>query len=361
MLLKAAAIYGIARLTRSPPTEALERAAMMAQGGEFAFVLYTTATASGLISGESNAIFTATVIISMVLTPFCLIALRYLPKAAPSMDGVERVDSLHERVLLIGFGRFGQIAAQPLVAMRHRLSIIDNDTEMIQVAGRFGVKVYYGDGTRLDVLRAAGAATADLILVCVDDKAAATRIVELVASEFPLAKVFARAYDRPHAFALLNAGADYQLREVFESALRFGAESMRALGATDEEVEDTIGRVRDFDRRRFEAQLLGGMMAGRDLLISNASEQAREQGILPAPGDPPRAARSNGRRRQCASPSRSNPMGQALPFTSTAVQECAARGLTIRTNMLGSPYAQADRLRSPPAAAACTHGRGAHR
>jgi glutathione-regulated potassium-efflux system protein KefB len=293
MILQGLCVYVVARLTRSPRTEAIERAVMMAQGGEFAFVLYTTAAAVGLLSATGNATFTAVVIVSMALAPFAVMALRLLPKPKPSMDGVEVADGLAERILLIGFGRFGQIVAQPLVAMRHRIAIIDNDPEMIQVAGRFGVKVYYGDGTRLDILRAAGAGVAEVILVCVDDRAAATRIVELVRAEFPLAKVFARAYDRPHAFELLKAGAHYQLREMFESALAFGAETIRALGAADEEVEDVLVRVRDFDRRRFEAQLLGGMMAGRDLLISNANEQAREQGLLPPPeqtGNPAPAA-----------------------------------------------------------------------
>jgi glutathione-regulated potassium-efflux system protein KefB len=283
MILQALCVYAVARLTRSPRSEAIERAVIMAQGGEFAFVLYTTAAAVGLLSGTGNATFTAVVIVSMALAPFAVMALRFLPKPKPSMDGVELADGLAERILLIGFGRFGQIVAQPLVAMRHRIAIIDNDPEMIQVAGRFGVKVYYGDGTRLDVLRAAGAGIAEVILVCIDDKAAATKIVQVLKAEFPLAKVFARAYDRPHAFELLKAGADYQLREMFESALAFGAETIRALGAQDEEVEDVLARVRDFDRRRFEAQLLGGMMAGRELLISNANEQAREQGLLPAP------------------------------------------------------------------------------
>jgi glutathione-regulated potassium-efflux system protein KefB len=286
MVLQALCVFVVARLTRSPRTEAIERAVIMAQGGEFAFVLYTTAAAVGLFSARANATFTAVVIVSMALAPFAVMALRFLPRPKPSMDGVEVADGLAERILLIGFGRFGQIVAQPLVAMHHRIAIIDNDPEMIQVAGRFGVKVYYGDGTRLDVLRAAGAGVSEVILVCVDDRAAATRIVELVRAEFPLAKVFARAYDRPHAFELLKAGADYQLREMFESALAFGAETIRILGAQDEEVEGVLARVRDFDRRRFEAQLLGGMMAGRDLLISNADEQAREQGLLPAPDQP---------------------------------------------------------------------------
>jgi glutathione-regulated potassium-efflux system protein KefB len=287
MVLKAGAIYLVARLTGSPRREGIERAAMMAQGGEFAFVLYTTAAASGLIGAESNAVFTATVIISMVLTPFAVMALKSLPRAAPSMDGVDVADGLHERVLLIGFGRFGQIVAQPLFALRHRLAIIDNDTEMIQVAGRFGVKVYYGDGTRLDILRAAGAATAEMILICVNDPPAATRIAEIVRGEFPLAKVFARAFDRPHAFALIQAGVDHQIRETFESAISFGSEAIRALGASDDEVAEVIARVRDVDRRRFEAQLLGGMLAGRELLLQNAAEQAREQGVSTEPEQPP--------------------------------------------------------------------------
>lgn len=286
MILKSVVIFAIARVLRSSRREAIERAVMMAQGGEFAFVLFTTAASLGLFSAETNAVFTATVIISMVLTPFAVMALRFLPKPAPDMAGVEVADGLMGRVLIIGFGRFGQIAAQPLFALRHQLSIIDNDTEMIQVAGRFGVKVYYGDGSRLDILRAAGAATADLILVCIDNRPQAVRIVELIKSEFPLVKVMARAFDRPHAFEMIKAGVDYQIRETLESALTFGEETIRALGATDEQVAEVMERVRDADLRRFEAQLVGGMLAGRDLLLQNAAEQAREQGVPAAEPTP---------------------------------------------------------------------------
>jgi glutathione-regulated potassium-efflux system protein KefB len=196
------------------------------------------------------------------------------------------VDSLHERILVVGFGRFGQIAVQALLAQGHRVSIIDNDTDMIRVAGRFGRKVYYGDGRRLDILHAAGAGEAEVILVCVDDKEAALKIVELVRAEFPLAKVMARAYDRGHAIQLVKAGVDYQLREVFESALLFGVEALKLLGATDEEAASVTERVREFDSRRFELQVLNGVAAARDLLISNANEQAREQGV-PQPADAP--------------------------------------------------------------------------
>ena len=282
MLVKATAIYIIARLLKSSHAVALERAVLMGQGGEFAFVLYTTAVSAGIIDGPTNAIFTATVIVSMVLTPFFIIGLRFvLPKTVEqSMDGVETANGLSGRILIIGFGRFGQIASQPLLAMRHAVSIIDNDTEMIRAAASIGFKVYYGDGTRLDILHAAGANTADLILICTDRKEQTTRIAELVRDEFPLVRVMARAFDRSHAIELVKAGVEYQLREMFESALEFGGEAIKALGASDEEAEEVVEGVRARDRQRFDMQLAGEdwRTMGR-LLISNAQEQARESGV----------------------------------------------------------------------------------
>ncbi|WP_442874195.1 monovalent cation:proton antiporter-2 (CPA2) family protein [Devosia sp. SL43] len=282
MLVKAGAIYVIARLLKSSHGDALQRAVLMGQGGEFAFVLYTTAVSAGIIDGPTNAIFTATVIVSMVLTPFFIIGLRYvLPKQAEqSMEGVEEVSGLSGRILIIGFGRFGQIASQPLLALRHSVSIIDNDTEMIRAAAQIGFKVYYGDGTRLDILRAAGAETADLILICSDQKAQTLRIAELVRDEFPLVRVMARAFDRAHAIELVHAGVEYQLREMFESALTFGGQAIRMLGASDEETEEVVDGVRDRDRQRFDLQLSGEDWRNLDrLLISNAQDQARESGV----------------------------------------------------------------------------------
>jgi glutathione-regulated potassium-efflux system protein KefB len=284
MVIKAAAIYAIARLLKSNHAEALERAVLMGQGGEFAFVLYTTAVAAGIIDGPTNAIFTATVIVSMVLTPFFIIGLRFvLPKQAQSMEGVETADGLSERILVIGFGRFGQIACQALIGQGHRLSIIDNDTEMIRVAAQFGFKIYYGDGARLDILHAAGAGNVDLVLICIDDKAAATRIAELFRDEFPLVKVMARAFDRVHAIELTRMGVDYQLREMFESSLTFGAQAIRTLGATEEEIDSVLEGVRRRDQLRFEAQLLddaNALDAARTLLLKNAADQAREVGVV---------------------------------------------------------------------------------
>ncbi len=287
MLVKAGAIYVIARLLKSGHGEALERAVLMGQGGEFAFVLYTTAVAAGIIDAPTNAIFTATVIVSMVLTPFFIIGLRFvLPRQEQSMEGVTEVDGLSESILVIGFGRFGQIASQALLGQGHRLSIIDNDTEMIRVAAQFGFKIYYGDGTRLDILRAAGAANVDLVLICIDDKAAATRIAELFRDEFPLVKVMARAFDRVHAIELTRVGVEYQLREMFESALVFGAQAIRTLGATEEEIDTVLEGVRQRDRLRFEVQLLddaNALDAAKTLLLKNAADQAREGGVVLSP------------------------------------------------------------------------------
>lgn len=283
MAVKAAAIYIIARALRSSHAVALERAVLMGQGGEFAFVLYTTAANAGVIDGPTNAVFTSTVIVSMVLTPFLIVGLRYvLPKTgkSQSLDGVEAASGQTGQVLIIGFGRFGQIASQPLLARHHSVTIIDNDTDMIRAAAQIGFKVYYGDGTRLDVLRAAGAGDAEVILICVDGKSSISRIADLLRDEFPLAKVMARAFDRGHAIELIRAGVEYQKRELLDSALVFGGEVIRRLGATDEEVKDVLDGVRDRDRQRFELQMLGGsQMAGRHLLISNAEDQAREGGV----------------------------------------------------------------------------------
>ncbi|MBD8064130.1 cation:proton antiporter [Devosia sp. PTR5] len=281
MALKAGAIYGLARLLKSDHGEALERAVLMGQGGEFAFVLYTTSAAAGLIDGPTNAIFTAVVIISMVVTPFAMIPMRwFMPKPTQSFDGVEKADGLSARILIIGFGRFGQIASQPLLAMRHSVSIIDNDTDMIRAAAQIGFKVHYGDGTRLDILRAAGAGTADLILVCTDKPDQTTRIAELLRNEFPLARVMARAFDRQHAIQLVRIGVEYQRRELFDSALTFGGEAIRMLGAETQQVEDVLEGVRNRDSQRFELQLNGNDWRELgQLLLSNAREQAREGGV----------------------------------------------------------------------------------
>ena len=275
MVIKAGAIYGVARLLKSSNREAIERAALFAQGGEFAFVLYAAALAAGVLDARSSAIATAVVILSMALTPLTTLLVRRLMPAAPEVspddvEGVDRAKGLRERVLIIGFGRFAQVVSQPLLARDVDVSIIDSDVEMIQAAGNFGFKVYYGDGGRLDVLRASGAAQAETILVCVDKPEVADRIVELVKSEFPLTKLFVRAFDRGHSIRLVQAGVEYQLRETFESALVFGYQVLIDLGFSHDEATETIEDVRRRDEERLTLQLAGGITAGRGLMRGNA-------------------------------------------------------------------------------------------
>ena len=215
-------------------------------------MLYAAAAGVGLFDATTNAILTAIVIISMALTPLGVFALRWLlPADEQSMDGVDAAEDLHGSVLIIGFGRFGQVASQSLLARGIDVSIIDIDTEMIRSAGEFGFKVYYGDGTRLDVLRAAGAGEAKAILVCVDKRDAADRIVALVKAEFPLAKLLVRSFDREHALKLVEAGVDLQIRETFESALEFGEAALRELGVPEDEAAETAADIRRRDAERF--------------------------------------------------------------------------------------------------------------
>ncbi len=214
--------YIIARLFGAVRREAIERAALFAQGGEFAFVLYGAALTAGIFGPEINAVLTTVVILSMAVAPFSALALRRLLKPPqPSLDGIERPDGLRAAVLVIGFGRFGQVASQGLLARGFDISIIENDVDMIRAASDFGFLVHYGDGTRLDILHAAGAGRAGAVLVCVDRREVADRIVELMQSEFPMVKLFVRAWDRGHAIDLIHKDVEFQIRDTFESALVF--------------------------------------------------------------------------------------------------------------------------------------------
>jgi glutathione-regulated potassium-efflux system protein KefB len=282
-VVKAIGVYIVARLLKSDHRESIERAVLMSQGGEFGFVLYSSAMAVGIIDGEANAILTAIIIMSMVLTPLTMPILRRLTREEDvSLDGVDVVEELNGSVLLIGFGRFGQITSQPLLLRGVDVSIIDNNVDMIQAAATFGFKVYYGDGARLDILHAAGAGRAQAVLVCVDKGDVAVRITELLKTHFPLVPVLVRAYDRGAGLALVAAGADYQLRETLESAFTFGQKTLETLGINPEEARELIEDVRRRDEARFEAQLTGGLQAGRGFMKGNMPEP------VPTPLLPPR-------------------------------------------------------------------------
>jgi glutathione-regulated potassium-efflux system protein KefB len=271
---KSAGVFAVARMTCSNTREALHRAALMGQGGEFAFVLYAAATAAGLFDPRFNAVLTAIVVLSMALTPLTAAALRLLPKpvAKPDLDGVEeagQIGPIRGHLLMIGFGRFGQVASQALLARGIDITIIEADTAMIQAAAGFGFKVYYGDGRRLDVLHASGAAQARAVLVCTDRPETTTEIVKLLKAEFPLTPVMARAYDRPHALVLQKAGVDFQMRETLESAMAFSTATLRQLGVDEDAVAEIEADIRRREKARLELEALGEREASRALMHGN--------------------------------------------------------------------------------------------
>ena len=294
MTCKALGVFVVARATKTGRADALDRAVLMAQGGEFAFVLFAAANAAQVIDARTSANLTAIVVLSMALTPLVVAAVKRLrPSEAQSMDGVEAPDGLTGSVLVIGFGRFGQVTCQMLLARDVDVTIIDTDTDMIRSATQFGFKVYYGDGGRLDVLQASGAGSARAIVVCVDSKDAANRIVTVARAGFPQAKLLVRAFDRVHALELISAGVDFQIRETFESALAFGAGALRALGVSDVEAAEIVDDVRRLDAERLAREIAGGnVRAGIGVMRTNAPKPAplvtpqREGRALNAPADP---------------------------------------------------------------------------
>ncbi len=271
MAVKGVGIFAVARLFGANGREAVARAALFAQGGEFAFVLYAAAAAVGIFNPLTNAVMSSTVILSMVLTPLTVaVARRLLPPVAPDLSGVEAPDGLSGSVLLVGFGRFGQVVSQAFLARGMDVTIIDRDPERIRNAAKFGFKIYYGDGTNLDVLHASGAGQARAIAVCIDNREAANKTVALVKATFPNARLLVRAYDRGHALELVNEQVDFQMRETLESAFVFGREALELLGLSPAEAEATTADLRRRDAERFALEQTSGLYAGMSLVHSNA-------------------------------------------------------------------------------------------
>jgi voltage-gated potassium channel Kch len=247
--------------------DALRAGSILTGAGEFAFVLIPLGAALGALDSEQAAILTAIAVGTMMLGPAVASLTDVLLQRFARTDehAPEDFSEVRGSVLVIGFGRFGQIVSQCLLAEGVDVTAIDSNPEMIRQAGRFGFKVYYGDGTRLDVLRAARAMDTRLVCVCVDDRGAATRIVDLVKAEFPGLSLFVRSYDRRHTLQLLAKGVDYELRETYESALLFGRKTLEALGLREDRVSAIEEYVRQRDLERLGLQQAEGIAAGRDL------------------------------------------------------------------------------------------------
>ena len=266
--LKATIVWLLFRATCVREADALRAGSVLTAAGEFAFVLIPLGGSLGVLDPRQASILTAVAAITMLLGPLIATLTEALLRRFKPLDAREADDFSDARgsVLVIGFGRFGQIVSQCLLAEAIDVTTIDNDPGMIQDAAGFGFKVYYGDGTRLDVLRAAGAGGARLIAVCIDNREAASRVVDLVHAEFPGTKLYVRSFDRRHTLQLIAKGVDFELRETYESALVFGRSTLEALGIDSERAAATEQFVRSRDLDLLALQQAEGLSAGADLL-----------------------------------------------------------------------------------------------
>ena len=267
LAVKMALVFILFRLNGSSGRESLSAAGVLTPAGEFSFAIFPLAAQTHLIPAADSSLLSALAAVAMVAGPFLAKATDFLvarfvpaPQPADEPDAPPPVIPKAKRgkILLIGFGRFGQIAVQPLLAERIDVTVIDTSVERIRNAARFGFKVYYGDGCRLDVLRSAGAGEARIIAVCVGERSTADAIVDLCREHFPVAKVFARAYDRIHAIGLLERGVDFQLRDTLESALAFGGAALGELTGDDERAREGVEAARARDLDRLSIQQAGG-------------------------------------------------------------------------------------------------------
>ncbi len=268
MVVKALVIYIVCRVAGSPHRDALQIATLLPQGGEFGFVLFTTAAASGLLSSSQASLLISIVTLSMALTPVsALIGRRLLPDPADDREELdEDFEGAGSDVLMIGFSRFGQIAAQILLASGRDVTIIDDSADRVRQAATFGFRIYFGDGTRLDVLRAAGIERAKIVAVCTHKKEITNKIVELIQSECPDMRIYARSYDRVHSIELRNRDVEYELRETLESGLLFGRRTLEGLGVSEDEAYEIGEDIRRRDEERLKLQAQEGIQAGRDLM-----------------------------------------------------------------------------------------------
>ncbi|MBQ1543827.1 monovalent cation:proton antiporter-2 (CPA2) family protein [Phyllobacterium sp.] len=256
MTLKFLVMFGLARLAGASSRPAAAVATALAQGGEFAFVLLTFTVGAGVIGAELAALLTAAVALSMALTPLAMLAYERIATALDAaMPSVEPEDTPFDEgppdVVIAGFGRFGQVVGRLLTANGFQTVVLDSDIEQIDLLRRFGRPVHYGDATRIDLLRSAGAETAKLLVIALDDREKTVELAEKAREAFPHLKILARAWDRRHAYDLLRNGADVVERETFEGALFLGQKALKLMGFRSHRAHRAANLFRRHDRRTF--------------------------------------------------------------------------------------------------------------
>ena len=301
LAVKALVIWGVARGMDLPPQERPVFILLLAQGGEFAFVVFQSAAGAGVFSAATASLLIGAVAVSMLLTPLLLVGLDrlVLPRFAAAQG--PRLAEISEPqgapVIIAGFGRYGQIVGRMLGAQGIGATVLDHDADMVEAARSFGYKVFYGDATRLDLLRTAGAATAQVLVVAVDDKDQSLRIVELAREHFPQLELVARARDVTHWNELRDRGVRHVEREVFESSLRSARTVLEVLGFQPGEARQHAMRFRRHNLALFEkmhphfrdrAKLISVVKQGRQQLEEQMARERAERDARRDNGrDPP--------------------------------------------------------------------------
>ncbi len=234
MLGKFVLLFILGRVFRMELTQNFLFAVALCQGGEFGFVLFTTARQYNVVQPETADLLILVVALTMALTPLLMIAYdRAMVRLSNKRAGQEEEDHIDENdnpVIIAGYGRFGQVVGRLLHANGIGVTILDDDASHIERVRRFGYKVYFGDASRIDLLQRAGAEQAKMLVIAIDERGKILQIVQGVRRHFPHLKILARANDRTHAYDLMEAGVDILRRETFASALELGTEALRLLG-----------------------------------------------------------------------------------------------------------------------------------
>jgi Kef-type K+ transport system membrane component KefB/voltage-gated potassium channel Kch len=278
MAVKFVILLAVGRLFRLTLPDSLLFAFALAQGGEFAFVLLAHSSNLALLSAEQIALLTAAVAISMALAPLLFILHRRL--IAPRFErlGEERsadvIDEKDNPVIIAGFGRFGMTIARLLQAQGFGTTVLDHDAAQVEALRQFGFKVFYGDASRVDLLEAAGATDAKILVIAIDDQEKILEIAATAQRHFPHLVLFARAWDRVHAYELINAGVVNVYREVFGSSLDMAQDALAALGIHRYTAARAARTFRHFDEQQLRRV---APLAGDQAALIDASRAAREE------------------------------------------------------------------------------------
>lgn len=291
--LKAVMIYGLARVMKLPWRERPVFTLMLAQGGEFAFVVFQTAAQYKVFRHNVSSMLVAAVALSMLLGPLLLVALdRLLLRrfaAIKDCDDLPRAEEISEPqespIIIAGFGRYGQIVARVLLSQGMTPTILDHSVEMLEVARTFGYRVFYGDATRMDLLRIAGAAQARVLVIAVDSPEQSMKIATQARKHFPDLQIVARARDLNHWFRLRDLKVQHAEREVFESSLVSAQSVLELVGESPEEAQRITARFRQHNHELAErmyphykdqTQLIAVAKQGRQQLVEQmANERAQ--------------------------------------------------------------------------------------